>query len=438
MNHALLSWNWIDVAGGGIARAIVPWGERFYPAAVVDPITTKTYHYSQDGNGKPLPLGAENGSVTVRYGYVVDGSQRYFGWLVTKHVFNGVCYDHVSKFSGQDMADTVCDRTPPAVSILSPAQGATLNKSSANLSFSADEQATFRCSWDSGPLRECSSPWGTTGLSDGAHSATVEATDVWGNVASRTVTFSVASTLPPPEAMLMLVRDNAGIAEVLHGGELFRLGPWSWNQGCMSGFQAVGDFANANGFRLCVRSDLADRRFFVGNVVNNGAGNFYQVKGGSVTYFGDRGWSHCPSGSQLLGQYVAPNGFWVCMAPADDPGPDAMLMLVRNNSGAGHLVYRGEDFAFGGWGWASGCMAGFQPVGDLASSNGFRLCARAGLVTRDFYMGNVVNNGAGNFYWVRRGYVTRLADRGWSSCPSGTQLIGQWVNPNGYWLCLGS
>lgn len=332
----------------------------------------------------------------------------------------------------------VRDNTPPLVTISSPASGETLSLSSANASFTANETATFRCKWDEGSFQPCTSPAATLGLADGSHTVTVEATDAAGNVGSSVTSFNVASSSPPPEAMVMPVRGNAGTAEVLHDGQLFRFGSWSWNQGCMSGFQPVGDLTNANGFRVCVRSDLASRRFFIGNVVNNGAGNFYEVNAGTVTYFGDRGWSYCPSGSQLLGQFVNPNGFWMCMAADGDPGADAMLMLVRSNVGSGHLIYKGEDFSYGSWSWNQGCAVGLTPVGDLVDSNGFRLCVRSGLANRRFFVGHVVSNGAGNMYQVNGGTVTYLGGRAWSYCPSGTQLVGQYVNPNGYWLCMAS
>jgi hypothetical protein len=61
---ALMTWSWIDVAGGGIARAAVAEGELFYPADV-QPISLP----SASAEGQPA-----NGTVTVRYGYVFNGS----------------------------------------------------------------------------------------------------------------------------------------------------------------------------------------------------------------------------------------------------------------------------------------------------------------------------------------------------------------------------
>jgi hypothetical protein len=87
---ALLSWSWVDVRGGGIARAAVAEGQRFYPADV-QPITLT----SAPGAGRP-----GNGTVTVRYGYVWSGSEREYGWMVTSHTFRGLCFDHMTYVGG--------------------------------------------------------------------------------------------------------------------------------------------------------------------------------------------------------------------------------------------------------------------------------------------------------------------------------------------------
>jgi hypothetical protein len=96
---ALLMWSWIDVGGGGIARAAVAEGERFYPADV-QPITT----VSSSGAGQPT-----NGTVTVRYGYVFSGVEKLYGWMVTNHTFDGICYDHlIYAGGGAPLAGTLC------------------------------------------------------------------------------------------------------------------------------------------------------------------------------------------------------------------------------------------------------------------------------------------------------------------------------------------
>jgi hypothetical protein len=96
---ALMMWSWIDVRGGGIARAAVAEGEMFHPADV-QPISLQ----SSSGEGQPA-----NGTVTVRYGYVFNGTGRVYGWMVTSHTFNGVCHDHMAYAGGgAPLAETLC------------------------------------------------------------------------------------------------------------------------------------------------------------------------------------------------------------------------------------------------------------------------------------------------------------------------------------------
>jgi hypothetical protein len=105
---ALMSWSWVDVAGGGIARAAVAAGALFHPANV-QPITLS----SAAGPGRPA-----NGTVTVRYGYVSGGGERLYGWMVTSHTFDGACYDHLTYAGvGAPLAGTLCPEGELADSI---------------------------------------------------------------------------------------------------------------------------------------------------------------------------------------------------------------------------------------------------------------------------------------------------------------------------------
>jgi hypothetical protein len=96
---ALMTWSWIDVEGGGIARAAVAEGGLFYPADV-HAISLA----SSSGEGQPA-----NGTVTVRYGYVFNGSAKIYGWMVTSHTFDDICYDHMAYAGGgAPLADMLC------------------------------------------------------------------------------------------------------------------------------------------------------------------------------------------------------------------------------------------------------------------------------------------------------------------------------------------
>jgi hypothetical protein len=102
---ALMAWSWIDVAGGGIGRAAVAQGERFYPANV-QPISLQ----SKSGESQPA-----NGTVTARYGYVNNGTGKVYGWMVTSHTFNGVCHNHMVYFGGGPaLSSTLCPPGPRA------------------------------------------------------------------------------------------------------------------------------------------------------------------------------------------------------------------------------------------------------------------------------------------------------------------------------------
>jgi len=114
--YALMSWSWVNVAGGGIARAAVSEGELFHPANV-QAITLA----SSAGTGFPPGLrtgsapanltasAPANGTVTARYGYVSDGAERVYGWMVTSHTFHGICYDHMAYAGGGPaLAGTLC------------------------------------------------------------------------------------------------------------------------------------------------------------------------------------------------------------------------------------------------------------------------------------------------------------------------------------------
>jgi len=96
---------------------------------------------------------------------------------------------------------TPVDTTPPDTSLTSAPSGST-TATSASLSFTATETATFECRIDGGAWSSCSSPKAYSGLAVGAHTADVRATDTAGNVdtspatASWTIT-AAADTTPP-------------------------------------------------------------------------------------------------------------------------------------------------------------------------------------------------------------------------------------------------
>jgi hypothetical protein len=115
---ALMTWSWIDVEGGGIARAAVAEGETFYPANV-QPISLQ----SSSGENQPA-----NGTVTARYGYVNNGTEKVYGWMVISHTYNGSCYNNMGySGGGTPLPSTLCPGpVTESVSGVAPQQ-ATLN-----------------------------------------------------------------------------------------------------------------------------------------------------------------------------------------------------------------------------------------------------------------------------------------------------------------------
>lgn len=117
---------------------------------------------------------------------------------VPVEVSNVSNFAHLGEFGAAAPADT----TPPAAPILSGAPSGSVTSSSATISFTAEDGATFTCSLDGGAYAACSSPRSLSGLAAGPHTFSVKASDAAGNTslaetASWTVTASVAPFLPP-------------------------------------------------------------------------------------------------------------------------------------------------------------------------------------------------------------------------------------------------
>src|SRR3954449_12597235 len=92
------------------------------------------------------------------------------------------------------------DTTAPDTTITSGPTGTT-SDNSPTFAFTATEaNSVFQCRVDSGAWADCTSPWTTAALSDGAHSVSVRATDVAGNTDASPATraFTVDPSTPPP------------------------------------------------------------------------------------------------------------------------------------------------------------------------------------------------------------------------------------------------
>jgi hypothetical protein len=147
--------------------------------------------------------------VTANTGSLTNASQN--GSLGLNIANNGSGATTVTDLAGNALSTTLplsgavytIDRlAPPAPSITSgPAQNSTVASSSATFGFSDTEPGVaYLCRLDAGSYAACANPATFSGLADGSHTVTVEATDAAGNVsgpsASRTWT---VDTTPPPK-----------------------------------------------------------------------------------------------------------------------------------------------------------------------------------------------------------------------------------------------
>ncbi|HEX6698021.1 MAG TPA: Ig-like domain-containing protein [Solirubrobacteraceae bacterium] len=90
------------------------------------------------------------------------------------------------------------DTTAPDTSITSGPTGTT-NDNTPSFAFTATEaNSVFECRVDTGAWADCTSPWTTAALSDGAHSVAVRATDVAGNTDASPATRSFTVNTAPP------------------------------------------------------------------------------------------------------------------------------------------------------------------------------------------------------------------------------------------------
>jgi len=111
------------------------------------------------------------------------------------HTFEVTASDQVDNSSHATASFTV-DTVAPTVAITTGPPGKT-NNPRPTFGFSADEAATFSCSFDGGPAQWCASPFtAPIPLADGMHTFEVAATDLAGNVGRGTSSFTV-DTRPP-------------------------------------------------------------------------------------------------------------------------------------------------------------------------------------------------------------------------------------------------
>jgi hypothetical protein len=172
----------------------------------------------------------------------------------------------------------------------------------------------------------------------------------------------------------------------------------------------------------------------VGSVRNN-AGTLWSVDPvGGYSSLGPTSWSQCPGGYTFEGRDFQPNGFWLCVRN-DLVSRGFYVGNVVANAGTLWRVQGGNALRIGQFGWGT-CPSSATPAGQLLDSNGFAVCMdAAGRLGPEALYGTVRNN-AGRLYVVdSTNGVTDSGAAGWNSCGAGYSYTGRQLDPNGFWLC---
>jgi hypothetical protein len=126
----------------------------------------------------------------------------YNGLADGAHTFQVKATDAAGNTSSSASAAWTVDTTAPTTTLSTPATPT--NATSAGLTFTASETATFECSLDGATFAACTSPQNVSGLGEGSHTLRVRATDTIGNqgtAASSTwtvdLTAPTATVVPP-------------------------------------------------------------------------------------------------------------------------------------------------------------------------------------------------------------------------------------------------
>ncbi|HET8861668.1 MAG TPA: hypothetical protein VFM94_00270, partial [Solirubrobacterales bacterium] len=152
-------------------------------------IAAQKIHLKRPGDGTTaLCPGA---TLTVVFTATSGASEGTYAW--TSELLRGA--SDVYTLIGTQPA-VVVDGTSPTVTLGAKPPNLS-NHGSPSFGFSATEPSTFECRLDAGAFAPCTSPWGYTGLADGAHTFRVKATDKAGNAGPEaTYTWNIDTTGP--------------------------------------------------------------------------------------------------------------------------------------------------------------------------------------------------------------------------------------------------
>jgi large repetitive protein len=117
------------------------------------------------------------------------------GLLAGPHTVIVEATDDVGNVQTVTSASWTVDGTGPTLSISKPAPDA-FTRNSTSVLWIPSESATFRCKLDAGTYASCTSGWTVSGLADGWHGITIEATDSYGNKTETARSWQVDGTVP--------------------------------------------------------------------------------------------------------------------------------------------------------------------------------------------------------------------------------------------------
>lgn len=183
--------------------------DRTKPAA---PVITNPVNGSGTNSPTPTISGTAEANATLQLtidaspvGVAVNGAGEW-SYVPSSSLSNGahtvsaVAVDAAGNISDSSATTSfTVDNSPPTVAISSPASSAQISSTSVAVNFTASDNGSFtlECKIDGSLVAPCSPPSVTlNSLTQGAHTFTVKATDVGGNVATASVTFTVDTLAP--------------------------------------------------------------------------------------------------------------------------------------------------------------------------------------------------------------------------------------------------
>jgi hypothetical protein len=249
------------------------------------------------------------------------------------------------------VSNTAADTTAPSVAVTSPASGSTVSGTASLTGTAADNAglSAVAVAVDGGPWQAASGTsawtwaWNTASLANGPHTVSARATDTAGNVATSTVTLSVANATPDTTAPVVTVGSPASGATV--SGSTTVSGSASDNAGLTRVEVAVdgGAWQQATGTSAWSwpwnTAGLANGAHTLTARATDTSGNVATTSR-TVTVANTTGAGTCSSGAAPLRSAVTPEGakIRVCTAAGNWTTDAIATMLAENSAAAGDLA----------------------------------------------------------------------------------------------------